>query len=160
RLLTGAAALLPAFAGARSRQPPAAGEEVAAPLLAVVYTGQVDPALCLDSEKYDGVRARPSPSQLPPRIGAGELRQDLAARSGRRRAVARSRSLRRALSDRAQGRAARDRMGARALYGVRDARRERPLRRASRSAAKAERDGGRRRRGLDAASRVGTHAQR
>ena len=56
-LLTGAATLLPAFAGARSRQPPAAGEEVAAPLLAVVYTGQVDPALCLDSEKYDGVRA-------------------------------------------------------------------------------------------------------
>jgi hypothetical protein len=36
-LLTGAAALLPAFAGARSRQPPVAGEEVAAPLLAGVW---------------------------------------------------------------------------------------------------------------------------
>lgn len=27
------------------------------PLLASVYTGQIDPALCLVSEKYDGVRA-------------------------------------------------------------------------------------------------------
>ena len=34
---------------------PSAG--IPAPLLASVYTGQVDPALCLVSEKYDGVRA-------------------------------------------------------------------------------------------------------
>ncbi len=56
-ILAGAASLLPSFAGARSRPSPGAGEAVAAPLLAVVYTGWVDPALCLVSEKYDGVRA-------------------------------------------------------------------------------------------------------
>src|SRR6478609_11851259 len=41
-------------ARARSRQSPA---DAFAPLLAGVYRGQVDPALCLVSEKYDGVRA-------------------------------------------------------------------------------------------------------
>ena len=37
-----------------SAGPPAG---IPAPLLASVYTGQVEPALCLVSEKYDGVRA-------------------------------------------------------------------------------------------------------
>ena len=37
--------------------PAAANAGVAPPLLASVYTGQVDPARCLVSEKYDGVRA-------------------------------------------------------------------------------------------------------
>ena len=44
----------PMPAPARSRRPPA---DAFAPLLAGVYRGQVDPALCLVSEKYDGVRA-------------------------------------------------------------------------------------------------------
>jgi len=44
----------PMPARARSRQSPA---DAFAPLLAGVYRGQVDPALCLVSEKYDGVRA-------------------------------------------------------------------------------------------------------
>src|SRR5665213_2815541 len=56
-LLAGAASLWPSFAGARARPLQGAQETIAAPLLAVVYTGQVDPALCLVSEKYDGVRA-------------------------------------------------------------------------------------------------------
>jgi DNA ligase-1 len=56
-LVVGGAAFLPALALARSRAPAVAGETIAAPLLAVVYSGQVDPALCLVSEKYDGVRA-------------------------------------------------------------------------------------------------------
>ena len=50
---------------ARARAPHAAAVTVAddaprasfAPTLATVYAGQVDPALCLVSEKYDGVRA-------------------------------------------------------------------------------------------------------
>jgi DNA ligase-1 len=56
-LVVGGAAFLPALALARSRAPAVAGETIAAPLLAVIYSGQVDPALCLVSEKYDGVRA-------------------------------------------------------------------------------------------------------
>ena len=47
----------PAFAAPRSARPPDADAGIAAPLLATVYTGQVDPARCLVSEKYDGVRA-------------------------------------------------------------------------------------------------------
>ncbi|MDQ6629840.1 MAG: DNA ligase [Pseudomonadota bacterium] len=45
--------------GAAARSAPALGLAApsAAPLLASVYTGQVDPALCLISEKFDGVRA-------------------------------------------------------------------------------------------------------
>lgn len=43
----------PARAAARHAVPPGA----IAPTLAVVYTGQLEPALCLVSEKYDGVRA-------------------------------------------------------------------------------------------------------
>ena len=52
----GALALSPWWAFGRA---PAArvDEGALAPLLAAVYTGQVDPALCLVSEKYDGVRA-------------------------------------------------------------------------------------------------------
>ena len=42
---------------ARLDRPSGADEAFAAPLLADVYSGQVDPALCLVSEKYDGVRA-------------------------------------------------------------------------------------------------------
>jgi DNA ligase-1 len=56
-LLAGAFSLLPTVAGAGSRVPSPAAADIAAPLLAVIYTGQVDPALCLVSEKYDGVRA-------------------------------------------------------------------------------------------------------
>ncbi|HEY4957174.1 MAG TPA: DNA ligase, partial [Caldimonas sp.] len=52
----GALALAPWPVAARSRAAQAAGD-VLAPLLAGLYTGQVDPALCLVSEKYDGVRA-------------------------------------------------------------------------------------------------------
>ncbi|MCE9660644.1 MAG: DNA ligase [Burkholderiales bacterium] len=52
-----AAATLTSWVGARSREPAAGGGSLAEPLLATVYTGQVDPALCLVSEKYDGVRA-------------------------------------------------------------------------------------------------------
>lgn len=44
------------MAWARPRRLPA-GDLAAEPLLAVVYRGQVDPSLCLVSEKYDGVRA-------------------------------------------------------------------------------------------------------
>jgi len=50
-------AVLSSLAAARSRVGAPAGGAGAAPLLASVYTGQVDPALCLVSEKYDGVRA-------------------------------------------------------------------------------------------------------
>lgn len=52
-----AAATFSSWAFARSRAPAASGASSAEPLLATVYTGQVDPALCLVSEKYDGVRA-------------------------------------------------------------------------------------------------------
>ncbi len=56
RTLSAAAlALMPAWAGARERTHAPPGTDV--PTLAVVYVGQVDPALCLTSEKYDGVRA-------------------------------------------------------------------------------------------------------
>jgi DNA ligase-1 len=48
-------ALAPTAAGARARPHPSAPAEE--PALATVYVGQVDPALCLVSEKYDGVRA-------------------------------------------------------------------------------------------------------
>ena len=41
----------------RARAPSADKADFLQPLLASVYTGQVDPALCLVSEKYDGVRA-------------------------------------------------------------------------------------------------------
>jgi len=52
-----AAATFSAWAGARPKASPAADAAIPVPLLATVYTGQVDPALCLVSEKYDGVRA-------------------------------------------------------------------------------------------------------
>jgi DNA ligase-1 len=55
-LIAGAVGLLPRLATSKSR-PFAADEAVPPPLLAVVYSGQVDPSLCLVSEKYDGVRA-------------------------------------------------------------------------------------------------------
>lgn len=57
-VLAAAAACLPFLAGARGRAAaPVSGAAGVAPLLASVYSGQVDPALCLVSEKYDGVRA-------------------------------------------------------------------------------------------------------
>lgn len=52
-----AAATFTAWAGARPKAPPSADGPLSQPLLATVYTGQVDPSLCLVSEKYDGVRA-------------------------------------------------------------------------------------------------------
>ena len=56
RTLSAAAlALVPAWAGAREPTRASAGADL--PTLAVVYAGQVDPARCLTSEKYDGVRA-------------------------------------------------------------------------------------------------------
>lgn len=51
------AAALSFVASAPARGPAADTVGVQQPLLASVYTGQVDPALCLVSEKYDGVRA-------------------------------------------------------------------------------------------------------
>ena len=45
------------WAGARPGPAASATDPSSPPLLANVYTGQVDPALCLVSEKYDGVRA-------------------------------------------------------------------------------------------------------
>ncbi len=51
------AAALSFVARARARGPAADTADVLQPLLASIYTGQVDPALCLVSEKYDGVRA-------------------------------------------------------------------------------------------------------
>ena len=56
---TAAVALLPVRVAAGPRtESEAAGEAPwPEPLLATVYAGQVDPALCLVSEKYDGVRA-------------------------------------------------------------------------------------------------------
>src|ERR1700742_4064740 len=68
-LLASAASLWPAFAGARSPGSSGMGQGLAAPLLAVVYIGQVDPALCLVSEKYDGVRAVWDGRVLRPRSG-------------------------------------------------------------------------------------------
>jgi DNA ligase-1 len=56
-LMGSAAGLLPRLAWSRTRPPPTPDEALPAPLLAVVYSGQVDPSLCLVSEKYDGVRA-------------------------------------------------------------------------------------------------------
>ncbi len=53
-----AGAALSFVACARGREAAAGPSDGAVqPLLASVYTGQVDPALCLVSEKYDGVRA-------------------------------------------------------------------------------------------------------
>ena len=46
-----------AVADGRSPRPAEGEVGGIAPLLATVYSGQVDPALCLVSEKYDGVRA-------------------------------------------------------------------------------------------------------
>jgi DNA ligase-1 len=56
---TAAAALLPLPCAARAYADSGAGGEGRRfePLLATVYTGQVEPARCLVSEKYDGVRA-------------------------------------------------------------------------------------------------------
>ena len=56
---TAAAAFLPfsTRTGARPRPAAEGGAPLLEPLLATVYTGQVAPALCLVSEKYDGVRA-------------------------------------------------------------------------------------------------------
>jgi DNA ligase 1 len=56
-LLAAATAMLPSLGAARSSAPQGATGAVPAPLQAVLYAGQVDPALCLVSEKYDGVRA-------------------------------------------------------------------------------------------------------
>jgi len=57
RRLVSAAALacLPGWVAARG--PSAIAARADGPLLATVYAGQVDPSLCLVSEKYDGVRA-------------------------------------------------------------------------------------------------------
>ena len=53
-----AGAALSFVACARARDAASASPGgVVGPLLASVYTGQIDPALCLVSEKYDGVRA-------------------------------------------------------------------------------------------------------
>ncbi len=52
-----AALALPGRTLARSRNDATASEAPVAPLLATIYHGQVDPARCLVSEKYDGVRA-------------------------------------------------------------------------------------------------------
>src|SRR4051812_19095123 len=56
---TAAAVLLPRFAAANAiaEGPADRGSGLRDPLLASLYTGQVDPGLCLVSEKYDGVRA-------------------------------------------------------------------------------------------------------
>lgn len=53
------AAFLPLPSRAAARRGPAADAPAprVEPLLATVYAGQVEPALCLVSEKYDGVRA-------------------------------------------------------------------------------------------------------
>ena len=51
------AAALSFVARALARGPGVEPAGITQPLLASVYTGQVDPALCLVSEKYDGVRA-------------------------------------------------------------------------------------------------------
>jgi DNA ligase-1 len=57
-LAAAAGAALSMIASARGREAVAgASGSAVQPLLASVYTGQVDPALCLVSEKYDGVRA-------------------------------------------------------------------------------------------------------
>ena len=56
-LVTAATALVPSWAIARARPRVPGDPTIAPPLLAVVYTGQMDPSLCLVSEKYDGVRA-------------------------------------------------------------------------------------------------------
>jgi hypothetical protein len=45
------------WAGARPGPAASATDSSTPPLLASVYTGQIDPALCLVSDKYDGVRA-------------------------------------------------------------------------------------------------------
>ncbi len=57
RRLVSAAALacLPGWVAARGPSTIAGGAD--GPVLATVYAGQVDPSLCLVSEKYDGVRA-------------------------------------------------------------------------------------------------------
>jgi DNA ligase 1 len=52
-----AAATFSSWAFARTSPPATSGASPAEPLLATVYAGQVEPALCLVSEKYDGVRA-------------------------------------------------------------------------------------------------------
>ncbi|MEO8310808.1 MAG: DNA ligase [Caldimonas sp.] len=65
RILFAAASLaLPGHVAARARAAPvpdaalaSASGPVLAPQLAAVYTGQIGPALCFISEKYDGVRA-------------------------------------------------------------------------------------------------------
>ena len=55
-LATSLALALPAWARAAARPTPRV-DGAPGPTLATVYAGQVDPALCLVSEKYDGVRA-------------------------------------------------------------------------------------------------------
>lgn len=55
-ILSAGATVLPSWAIARPGSASSA-DSSALPLLASVYTGQVDPAVCLVSEKYDGVRA-------------------------------------------------------------------------------------------------------
>ena len=134
---TAAAACLPFAVRAAARQPPAA--QAAAPppgpLLATVYTGQVAPALCLVSEKYDGVRALwdgrvAAPSQRPRGRGARRLPRRASARAARRRALARPGSVRCALGDRSHHARPSAADWARPLHGVRAARRRRQLRRA------------------------------
>lgn len=56
-ILAAGSTALYSLAGARTGPAASAAGSSAPPLLASVYTGQVDPALCLVSEKYDGVRA-------------------------------------------------------------------------------------------------------
>jgi DNA ligase-1 len=55
-MVAAAVAALPSWARAEPRAA-LPGEATLLPTLATVYTGQVDPALCFISEKYDGVRA-------------------------------------------------------------------------------------------------------
>jgi DNA ligase-1 len=56
-LFGAASAALKETRAAPAAASPSSTGACAEPLLATVYTGQVDPALCLVSEKYDGVRA-------------------------------------------------------------------------------------------------------
>ena len=57
RMLSSAMALALVPGAARPRGHAASPSAVDEPMLATVYAGQVDPSLCLTSEKYDGVRA-------------------------------------------------------------------------------------------------------
>ncbi len=69
RTLSSLAALVLAPVAASSRGRPATASSAGEPMLATVYSGQVDPARCLVSEKYDGVRAIWDGSTLRHRSG-------------------------------------------------------------------------------------------